>query len=139
MIQCRTFMPKPLFVFGVKKFLKKAWWEKIHLAAIIHLILNINLRRTLLNVIVLFKGSICNFFNPLILTVCIHDIYLLLINLISPPEAKKNKLPMNLKSVAVVRICWLGTSNTFTLMEVGVVHTIPYFASQGTKTFPWPK
>ena len=37
LIQCRTFMP------GVEKFPKTAWRKKIHLAAIFHLILNLNL------------------------------------------------------------------------------------------------
>ena len=43
LIQCRTFMPKHLFALGVEKSPKTAWREKIQMAAIFHLILNLNL------------------------------------------------------------------------------------------------
>ena len=36
--------PKHLFAIGVEKSPKTAWWEKIQMAAIFHLILNLNLR-----------------------------------------------------------------------------------------------
>ena len=44
LIQFWTFIPKPLLVLGVEKFPKTAWREKIQMAAIFHLILNLNLR-----------------------------------------------------------------------------------------------
>ena len=44
LIQFWTFIPKSLLVLGVEKFPKTAWWEKIQMAAIFHLILNLNLR-----------------------------------------------------------------------------------------------
>ena len=43
LIQCRTLMPKHLFALGVEKSPKTTWREKIQMAAIFHLILNLNL------------------------------------------------------------------------------------------------
>ena len=43
LIQYRTFMPKQTFVLGVEKSPKTVWREKIQIASIFHLILNLNL------------------------------------------------------------------------------------------------